>query len=90
MSTPFVLVRVSTDIRKYHNQSNLGRNWYIWLMLPHQRKSELKQGRNLKAEADVETMEECCLLACSPMACPVCFLIEARTTSARMVPPTMG
>jgi hypothetical protein len=33
----------------------------------HLRKSgqELKQGRNLEAEADREAMEQCCFVACS-------------------------
>jgi hypothetical protein len=37
------------------------------------------QGRNLKAGADAEAMEEYCLLACS-----ACFLIQSRTTSLVM------
>jgi hypothetical protein len=47
---------------------------------------ELKQGRIPRAGAgDAEAMEGCCLLACS-----ACFLIEPRTTSPGMAPPTMG
>jgi hypothetical protein len=40
---------------------------YFHITVHHQRKSgqELKQYRNLKAEADAETIEVCCLLACS-------------------------
>jgi len=38
-----------------------------------------------EAGADAETMEGCYLLACS-----ACFLIEPRTTSPGMAPPTMG
>ena len=36
------------------------------VIVHHWRKSgqELKQGWNLEAGADAETMEECCLLAC--------------------------
>jgi hypothetical protein len=49
------------------------------LLLDHRplwKKSEqdLKQGRNLEAETDAETMEECCLLACFTRACSACFL----------------
>ena len=34
--------------------------------------------RNLEVGADAEG---CCLLACSPVACSVCFLTEPRATS---------
>jgi hypothetical protein len=53
----------------------------------HQRKSgqEPKQGRNLEAGAEAEAMEGCCLLVCSN-----CFLMELRSTSPGMAPPTMG
>ena len=39
------------------------------IMAYHRRKSgqELKQARNLEAEADTEAMEGCCLLACSAL-----------------------
>lgn len=48
-------------------KSNLGRKVY-WLTPPgHMREIRLvTQGRNLKAEAEAEDMEECCLAACSP------------------------
>jgi hypothetical protein len=52
-----------------------------------QRKSGQKL-KDLEAGADVEAMKGCCSLACSIMACS--FLIEARTTSPEMAPPTMG
>ena len=42
---------------------------------------ELKQGRNLEAGADAETLVRCSLLAC--------FLIETKTISPGMAPPTM-
>jgi hypothetical protein len=38
-----------------------------------------------EAGADAEAMEGCSLLACS-----ACFLIEPKTTSPEMVPPTRG
>ena len=52
-------------------------------MVHHWRKSgqALKQGRNLKAGADAEDMEECCILACFTWLCSACFLIEPKTTS---------
>jgi hypothetical protein len=44
------------------------------------------QDRNShRAGADAEAVEGCCLLACS-----ACFLIEPRTSSPRMAPPTVG
>jgi hypothetical protein len=45
---------------------------------------------SLEAGADAEVMEGCCLLDSFPLACSACFLIELRTTSPEMVPPTMG
>ena len=42
---------------------------------------ELTWGRNLEAGVDAETMEGCCLVAYSPMACSACFLIEPRIIS---------
>ncbi|EDL77409.1 rCG25260 [Rattus norvegicus] len=63
---------------------------YYHITICHQRKSgqELKQGRNLEAGADAETMEGCCLLACS-CGLLICFLIEPRTTIPGMAPPTI-
>jgi hypothetical protein len=49
----------------------------------HQRKSGTQAGQ--EAGADAEAMEGCCLLACS-----ACFLIEPKTTSPEMAPPTMN
>jgi hypothetical protein len=72
------------------SKNNLGRKGFFQLTLLSlfiQRKSgqKLKQGRNLEAGADAETMEEGCLLACS-----VCFLIGPRTTIPGMASPIMG
>ena len=50
-----------------------------------QRWQELKQDQNLEAGAATEATEGRCLLACS-----VFFLIEPRTNSPGLVPPTMG
>ena len=43
---------------------------------------ECKLDRNLGAEADVETMEECCILAV-PLLCSAFFLIELKTGTWR-------
>ena len=60
---------------------------YVHITVYHWRKSgqKLTQSRSLETGADVEAMEGYCLLACS-----ACFLIEPRTTSLGMAPPTMG
>ena len=65
-----VFIRVSVAVMKHQDQSNLRRNGFCGLhfhsAVSHQRKSrqELKQGRNLEAEAHAEAMKGCCLLAC--------------------------
>lgn len=43
---------------------------------------ECKLDRNLGAGADVETMEECCILA-GPLLCSAFFLIELKTGTWR-------
>ncbi|KRY94820.1 hypothetical protein T4B_1409, partial [Trichinella pseudospiralis] len=61
------------------------------LTVHHQRKSEqeLEQGRNLEAGADAEFMKERVLvIGLLLLACSACFLIEPRTTSPGMAPPT--
>jgi len=57
-----------------------------------QRKSgqELTEGRNLEAGADAEAMEGVLLTGLLSLACSGCFVIELRTTSQGMAPPTMG
>ena len=42
-----------------------------------------------RQELITEVMEECCLVVCSSIACPACFLIEPRggTTSNGLGPP---
>ena len=75
-----VLVRVSIAVSKHHVQkASLGRKSFFDLHfhIPvHQRKSEqeLKQGRDLKAGADAEAMEGCCLLACSSLFSQSAFI----------------
>ena len=61
---------------------------HFHITVHHQRKSgqELKQGRNLEAGADVETMRD---TACSSMAFEEPdFFVESRTTSAGVAPST--
>jgi hypothetical protein len=43
-----------------------------------------------KAGADAEAMEGMFIAGLLPLAYSVCFLIEPKTTSPEMVPPTMG
>lgn len=51
----------------------------------------LKQGRDLKAGADTEVMDGCCLQACtSPYGLLNLLLLEFSTTRAGMTPHTMG
>jgi hypothetical protein len=67
----------------------LKRKEFIQLTLPHHFSSprnsrqELKQERNLEAEADEEATEECCSLADS-----ACFLTEHRDASIGMATST--
>ena len=51
------LVVIIIALIKHHNKRNLGRKGFIW-HCSSQKKSEqeFKQGRNLKAGADAETM----------------------------------
>jgi hypothetical protein len=67
----------------------LGRKGFNQLTLPHCCSSPKKVGTETEAGqeagADAEAMEGCYLLACS-----ACILIELKTTSPGMAPPTMG
>ena len=73
----------------------LARKGIIWLTRPHTvhdwRNSgqELKQGRNLEYRAVAKTVEDAAYYLFS-MASWVCFLIETKTTSPEMAPPTMS
>jgi hypothetical protein len=75
-------------------RSKLGREGFIQLLLPHCCSSpkEVRTGTQAgqEAEADAEAMKGCSLLACFPLACSACFLIEPKTTSLEMAPPTRG
>jgi hypothetical protein len=66
-----VLVKVTIAAVKHYDESNLGRKGLIQLTLPYHNSSlkksgrDLKQGRNLEAGANTDSMEGCCLLAYS-------------------------
>jgi hypothetical protein len=49
---------------------------HFYIAVHHQRKSgqELTQDRNLKARADAEAMEGCCLLDCFPLLAQFAFI----------------
>jgi hypothetical protein len=84
-----VLVRVSIPAQTSWPRSKMGRKRFIHLKTPHHSSSpkEVRSGTQAgqEAGADAEAMEGCYLLACS-----ACFLIEPKTTSPEMVPPTRG
>jgi hypothetical protein len=69
-----------------------GGEYFIWLTLPycshHLRKSaqKLKQGRNGAAGGDADTMKGCLFL----MVCSAYFLMEPKTISPGVEPPTMN
>jgi hypothetical protein len=87
-----ILVRVAITAMEHHDQKQTVEERvdlvYISISLII---TEGSQGRNSNkdrnpdAGADKEAMEGCYLLVCS-----ACFLIESRTTSLGMAPPTMG
>ena len=84
-----VLVRVTIVVIKHHDQSNWEMKGLIWLLLRRKSGQELKQGRNLEAGADAETMEGAAYWLV-PMACSAYILIEPRTASPGMAQCTMG
>jgi hypothetical protein len=75
-------------------KKQLGRKGFIRLTFPHCCSSlkEVRTGTQAGqgAGADAEAMEGYSLLACFPLACSACSLIEPKTTSPEMVPPTRG
>jgi hypothetical protein len=84
-----VLVRVSIPAQTSWPRSKLGRKGFIRLTLPCCCSSpkEVRTGTQAGqgAGADAEAME-----GCSFLACLACSLIEPKTTSPEMVPPTRG
>ena len=84
-------VKYQDQTASWGAKSLFGLHFYV--AVHHWRNSgqELKQDRKLGQELmQTEATEGCCLLACFPMACSVCFLIEPRTTRPGMASPTMG
>ena len=97
VQVPNVLVGISIGVMKHLDQSNVGREGFISLILPyiiahHQKQwgQELKHGRYLEAGADAEAIEGCCFLACSPWLAQPAFLENPETPAPGMAPPTMG
>ena len=80
------LVRFNIAVMIHHDQKQLEEEtiYFFHITVHHGQKSgqELKQGRNLEARADTDTMEECCLSDCSPH-----FLMEPRTTRQEWYSP---
>jgi hypothetical protein len=83
--------------KQTNKQPKLGRKGlfrlHFHMAVHHQRKSgqELKWGRNLEAGADAEAgCEGVLLTGLLPKVCSACSLIEPRTTSPGMAPPTMA
>ena len=83
------LSQVSIPGQNIVTKKQLERKGFIQLTFPHCSSSvkEVRTGTQAgqKAGADAEAMEGCSLLACS-----ACSLIEPKTTSPEMVPPTRG
>jgi hypothetical protein len=78
------------------SRSKLGRKGFIQLTLPHCC-SSLKEvrtgthtGHKLGGRSWCRGQGEMLLIGLLLLACSACFLIEPRTTSPEMVPPTMG
>lgn len=80
-----VLVRVSITVIKHHEQRQLGKGFISTDSSASWCIPEGCQEWNLEIGADVEAMEECCVLACSP-----CFLIAPSTASPEVTVPTVG
>lgn len=48
------------------------------------------EGRNFKAGTEAEAMQEICLLACLPVTCSTCFLIQLKATCPGVALPLGG
>jgi hypothetical protein len=77
---------------KPHDQSNLGKKGFLWLMLPHHSSSSKDRDSSRAGTWRQELMQKprrsaACWVA--PMACSACFLIEPRdgTTHNKLPPP---
>ena len=77
---------------KDRNQTQLGMKGFAWLPSQSLRedKAELKRGGDLEARTEVKTVEEGCLLACSPWLSQAFFLIPPWTTCPGVAPPTVA
>jgi hypothetical protein len=86
--------RVTIDAMKHHHQKKPGEErlthftWYS-IIEGCQTGQELKQGRTWRQELMQRPWRSAAYWI-ALMACSACFLIEPRTTSLGMAPPTMG
>jgi hypothetical protein len=74
-------------------KNKLGRKGFIQLTLPYCCSSPRKSGLELKQVRKQELMqshEGMLLTGLFPLACSACSLIEPKTTSPEMAPPTRG
>ena len=93
---PSISLKVSIPAQNIMTKNKLERKRLIRLILPHfcslpkEVRTVTYTGWNLEAGADEEAMEGYLLTRLLSLACSSCFLIEPRTTSIGMAPPTMG
>jgi len=88
-----VLVRVFIPAQTSWKKNKLGRKGFIWLTLPYCCSSPRKSGLELKQVRKQELMQRPwrdVLTGLPHLACSACSLIEPKTTSPGMVPPTRG
>ena len=70
---------------KHHDQSNLGRKGLFHHIAHHPEKTEQDPGGRSWCRGHGGVL----LIGLLPMACSACFVIEPRTTSPGMAPPTV-
>jgi hypothetical protein len=85
-----VLVGVSIPAQTSWPRSKLGRKGFIQLTLPYCCSSPRKSGLELKQVRKQELMQRPWRDVHYWLASLACFLIEPKTTSPEMVPPTRG
>lgn len=71
-----VFMRVSIAVMKHHDQSNCGRNEFVWLILPYHCSisKEVRTRIQMEEGADAEVVEGCCLRTCSSLRAQPVFL----------------
>ena len=86
-------LKVFTAVMKYHDQSNVVRKGFIWLMFPHLCSSlwEVRTGTQTGQEPRRQELMQRPWRELSTdlllMACSACFLTEPRTTAQRWYHP---